>query len=418
MIAPDFSTLPPYDLGLTEDEQAIPYLVRFLYCGDSSERLLAASAIATLASRHPQAGRFAAIALLDSLDDPAPQTRHAILQALQLFQLPSDAHDFLQHVMDTDAEPLNRDLAGRLLAKHSFLSAPPPIAAVPVRPSGIVRPEPIDIGGRATLEALNRFLEAVYGESCRVSDLLTRRGLKDQELETLRREHLDAFIRQLQRSIREWISTLTTARTTDVCIRRFALDGHPAQTLAELGDEYGVSRERIRQIETKMLRRLRHQRAALERLIVATACAWLGIPPPERPSDRAAVQTPRNQKPYEPPVSSSEPLARVGDSSRVTLSRFEAGLSPESIAAERGLAVSTIYGHLAKSINAGLLDVARVVSAEEIALVRTIMERDTPPQTYSELLNLLPETFTSGIVRCITAAYPELAPIPSPEANE
>ena len=41
-------------------------------------------------------------------------------------------------------------------------------------------------------------------------------------------------------------------------IRRFGLeDGHP-RTLEEVGREFDVTRERIRQIEAKALRKLRH----------------------------------------------------------------------------------------------------------------------------------------------------------------
>lgn len=40
---------------------------------------------------------------------------------------------------------------------------------------------------------------------------------------------------------------------------RFGLDGRPPMLLDELGDEFGVSRERIRQLETRALNRLRSQ---------------------------------------------------------------------------------------------------------------------------------------------------------------
>lgn len=43
----------------------------------------------------------------------------------------------------------------------------------------------------------------------------------------------------------------------DVLRKRFALDGYQAMTLAEIGDEHCLSRERIRQIEKQALRRMR-----------------------------------------------------------------------------------------------------------------------------------------------------------------
>ena len=52
-------------------------------------------------------------------------------------------------------------------------------------------------------------------------------------------------------------------REQELVRRRFGLDGGEARSLEELGKEFGVTRERIRQIETKTLAKLRHpQRAA------------------------------------------------------------------------------------------------------------------------------------------------------------
>ncbi|MCO4097059.1 sigma-70 family RNA polymerase sigma factor [Macrococcoides canis] len=49
-------------------------------------------------------------------------------------------------------------------------------------------------------------------------------------------------------------------READVIIKRFGLNGTKVMTLEEIGEEHGVTRERIRQIEKKVLRKLsRHQ---------------------------------------------------------------------------------------------------------------------------------------------------------------
>jgi ATP-dependent DNA helicase RecQ len=59
-------------------------------------------------------------------------------------------------------------------------------------------------------------------------------------------------------------------------------------------------------------------------------------------------------------------LSRMGDSPHETLRRFRAGMSPTVIAKERGLAVSTILGHLGQSAESGeKIDLARFVSPEE-----------------------------------------------------
>ncbi len=47
-------------------------------------------------------------------------------------------------------------------------------------------------------------------------------------------------------------------REQEIVRMRFGLDGAQAKTLEEVGKEFGVTRERIRQIEAKTLAKLRH----------------------------------------------------------------------------------------------------------------------------------------------------------------
>ena len=55
----------------------------------------------------------------------------------------------------------------------------------------------------------------------------------------------------------EVLDTLTE-REEKVLRLRFGLDDGRARTLEEVGKEFNVTRERIRQIEAKALRKLRH----------------------------------------------------------------------------------------------------------------------------------------------------------------
>ena len=53
-----------------------------------------------------------------------------------------------------------------------------------------------------------------------------------------------------------------TGRERRVLQLRFGLEDGRARTLEEVGKEFNVTRERIRQIEAKALRKLRHPSAA------------------------------------------------------------------------------------------------------------------------------------------------------------
>jgi RNA polymerase primary sigma factor len=65
----------------------------------------------------------------------------------------------------------------------------------------------------------------------------------------------------LKEKIDEVLGTLT-AREARILRLRFGLDSGVPFTLEEVGEKFGLTRERIRQIEGKALRRLRHPRRA------------------------------------------------------------------------------------------------------------------------------------------------------------
>lgn len=67
----------------------------------------------------------------------------------------------------------------------------------------------------------------------------------------------DVFSRDCTNQIRLLLKTLSP-KEEEVLTRRFGIDGSRPQTLEEISVSFGVTRERIRQIESKAIRRLRH----------------------------------------------------------------------------------------------------------------------------------------------------------------
>jgi RNA polymerase primary sigma factor len=63
----------------------------------------------------------------------------------------------------------------------------------------------------------------------------------------------------LREKVEQVLSTLST-REARILRLRFGLVNGKAYTLQEVGQKFGLTRERIRQIEGKALRRLRHPR--------------------------------------------------------------------------------------------------------------------------------------------------------------
>jgi RNA polymerase primary sigma factor len=63
--------------------------------------------------------------------------------------------------------------------------------------------------------------------------------------------------------IRDLVSQLDPREAT-ILRRRFGLDGNDEETLEEVGEDFGVTRERIRQIQEQALRKLRRRIERLE----------------------------------------------------------------------------------------------------------------------------------------------------------
>jgi RNA polymerase primary sigma factor len=71
----------------------------------------------------------------------------------------------------------------------------------------------------------------------------------------------DLYTEALTRSIEDALDTLN-AREAQVLRLYFGLDGVDPMTLEQIGEEFGITRERVRQIKERALTRLRHQSRA------------------------------------------------------------------------------------------------------------------------------------------------------------
>ncbi|MGY3091347.1 RNA polymerase primary sigma factor [Hymenobacter sp. UYAg731] len=89
----------------------------------------------------------------------------------------------------------------------------------------------------------------VQGEENRLLDVMVNADAESPDAGLLH----DSLRREVQRAL----STLTL-READVVTLHFGLNGHAARTLEEIGEQFNLTRERVRQIKEKAIRRLKH----------------------------------------------------------------------------------------------------------------------------------------------------------------
>ncbi|RZK38597.1 MAG: sigma-70 family RNA polymerase sigma factor, partial [Hymenobacter sp.] len=89
----------------------------------------------------------------------------------------------------------------------------------------------------------------VQGEENRLLDVLENEDEETPDSGLMN----DSLRKEVQRAL----STLTK-READVITLYFGLNGEAALTLEEIGEKFNLTRERVRQIKEKAIRRLRH----------------------------------------------------------------------------------------------------------------------------------------------------------------
>ncbi len=146
------------------------------------------------------------------------------------------------HLVDTVNRMLR--IAGQLHQQHGRepteveIAAALRISAERVRQLAQVLPQPVSLDGYVGEEQETRLADLVQDHNAvNLEQAAEQRSLKEQ---------VEASLLSL------------TPRERRVIERRFGLVGGREDTLTEIGKEIGVTRERIRQIESEALRKLRH----------------------------------------------------------------------------------------------------------------------------------------------------------------
>jgi DNA-directed RNA polymerase sigma subunit (sigma70/sigma32) len=116
----------------------------------------------------------------------------------------------------------------------------------------------------AKLNAVNHWLEDVYGPESHISGFLSRSGFSQEDINKIKTNHLAAFIEATLDYIRSVADGHDGVRRNSILVRHYGLISGQAETLQAIGDDLGLSRERIRQLCSKRLSFFRHKKAKAE----------------------------------------------------------------------------------------------------------------------------------------------------------
>ena len=118
----------------------------------------------------------------------------------------------------------------------------------------------------------------------------------------------------------------------------------------------------------------------------------------------------KEESPKEPKISTYE----------ITKNMIEEGLSPEQIAKERGLKISTIYGHLARFIEQNLYDASQFVSEAHYDTIRDYFESTEDP-SLGAAKDVLGDEFDYGEIRMVLTELKRdglfVTPLPAPDES-
>jgi len=105
------------------------------------------------------------------------------------------------------------------------------------------------------------------------------------------------------------------------------------------------------------------------------------------------------EMPEEPEKKEKKPK---GETYRITKEMFDKGMSVEAIAKERGYAVGTIYGHLTRFVEQGVLEASQFVDKEKYNEILEYFESTFDPQI-NIAREVLGDTYNYGEIRAVLA---------------
>ncbi len=103
---------------------------------------------------------------------------------------------------------------------------------------------------------------------------------------------------------------------------------------------------------------------------------------------------------------------QAGGTVEYTAQLISDGLAPEQVARQRGLTLTTIYGHCAKLIEAGKLDVDKVIAQDVKDKIEKAIQKVGSIQFLLPIKSLLPDEITYEMIRCVVAAQSQTSEAP------
>ncbi len=179
-------------------------------------------------------------------------------------------------------------------------------------------------------------------------------------------------------------------------------------TLRELKAIKGMGDKRVRQFGAEILdiilRSLGQQGIHLER------SENMEVTEPSAGKQENTSNESKKESTKEPKISTYE----------ITKNMIDEGLSPEQIAKERGLKISTIYAHLAKFIEQDLYDAQQFVSEAHYDTIRDYFESTEDP-SLGAAKDVLGDEFDFGEIKMVLAELKRdgmfVTPLPSPDES-